>query len=216
MTAPHDEPGTAPTLRPSRRSIGVARAVDPGPAAARRFAPDPRYPAMFHVAGGRLVWDGTRLHLLGPEGARARAELPAGRVAVTIGEGVVVRLHPARPTAGAPAASAPGAARAVVLDRSAERFVRFARALRDAHPGAVTIDDRTAPSPRTPRLHTAARGSDGRPGVFARTLWHARAASAPGGTAPDLVDRLERLAALHRAGDLTDAEYARAKARLLG
>jgi hypothetical protein len=32
---------------------------------------------------------------------------------------------------------------------------------------------------------------------------------------PDLVGGLERLAALHRAGSLTDAEYARAKAELL-
>ncbi|WP_139123003.1 SHOCT domain-containing protein, partial [Cellulosimicrobium cellulans] len=64
--------------------------------------------------------------------------------------------------------------------------------------------------------------------VFARAVW--RDPAVPGGpTAPggptergraagdaDLVDRLERLAALHRDGALTDAEYARAKARLLG
>ncbi|WP_251150985.1 SHOCT domain-containing protein [Cellulosimicrobium sp. Marseille-Q4280] len=220
MTAAHDEHGTDAPARPARRSIGVtARRADPDRATARRFTPDPRYPAMFHVAGGRLVWDGTRLHLLGPDGTRARVELPAGRVTVTIGEGVVVHLHPARPAAGGRAASAPGTSRAVVLDRSAERFVRFACALRGAHPGAVTIDDRTSPSPRTPRLRTASRGSEHRPGVFARRVWHVHAPSTSGSDADggaDLVERLERLAALHRAGDLTDAEYARAKARLLG
>ncbi len=37
----------------------------------------------------------------------------------------------------------------------------------------------------------------------------------PPAGAPDLVDGLERLAALHRSGSLTDDEYARAKAELL-
>jgi hypothetical protein len=42
-------------------------------------------------------------------------------------------------------------------------------------------------------------------------------ASRSGGGAPrDELDRLERLAALHRSGDLDDAEFAAAKRRLLG
>ncbi|WP_435735909.1 hypothetical protein V5D56_13990 [Cellulosimicrobium sp. PMB13] len=218
MTAAHDEPSTDAPARPARRSVGVsARRSGPGRATTPRFVPDTRYPAMFHVAGGRLVWDGARLHLLGPDGTRARTDLPSGRVTVTIAESVVVHLHAARTAHGGPAASAPGTTRAVVLDRSAERFVRFAHALRDAHPGAVTIDDRTTPSPRTPRLRTGARGSADRPGVFARTVWHVRAPRASGADGgAELVERLERLAALHRAGDLTDVEYSRAKERLLG
>ena len=217
MTTAHDEHTPAPV--PARRSAGVtARPHEPERPSARRFPVDPRYPAMFHVAGGRLVWDGTRLHLVGPAGTAATTAPPAGRVTVTVGESVVVHLHPAQPATGA-SASAPATTRAVVLDRSAERFVRFARALHAAHPDAVTLDDRTAPSPRTPRLRPAARGSSARPGVFARALRHVRAAS---GLAPDpatgpadLVGALERLAALHRAGDLTAAEFDRAKARLL-
>jgi hypothetical protein len=58
--------------------------------------------------------------------------------------------------------------------------------------------------------------------VFARALWRvvgrgtpaASATTGDGGAA--LVARLERLAALHRAGDLTDTEFARAKQALLG
>ena len=95
----------------------------------------------------------------------------------------------------------------------------FARALHAARPGSVVVDDRTVPSPRVPRLRPGQPGTERRPGVFARALWRvvgrgpATASTAAGG---DLVAQLERLAALHRAGDLDAAEFARAKARLLG
>ncbi len=56
--------------------------------------------------------------------------------------------------------------------------------------------------------------------MFTRALWRVVGRSttdpAPTGRGADLVTRLERLAALHRAGDLTDTEYARAKQALLG
>ena len=136
---------------------------------------------------------------------------------VTVAHSVVVHLHPARAGAHAPSASAPTPTRVVVLDRSADRFARFADALRTAHPDTVTIDDRTVPSARTPRLRTDTRGSRRRPGVFARALWHVRTATGRDGEArADLVDALERLAALDREGALTTAEYTLAKARLLG
>ncbi|OLT49510.1 hypothetical protein BJF88_16110 [Cellulosimicrobium sp. CUA-896] len=101
--------------------------------------------------------------------------------------------------------------------------MRFARALEDARPDVLTLDDRTVPSPRVPRLRPGRRGSERRPSVFVRAVWRAWAAAVPRGAVTgeeggggDVVDRLERLAALHRGGALTDAEYARAKQRLLG
>ncbi|OLT49509.1 hypothetical protein [Cellulosimicrobium sp. CUA-896] len=46
-----------------------------------RFAAAPRYPAMFHVAGGRLVWDGNRLVPVRGDGTPVPA---AGRPVVTV------------------------------------------------------------------------------------------------------------------------------------
>jgi len=43
-----------------------------------------------------------------------------------------------------------------------------------------------------------------------------QAQSAEGGHAPSMLDQLGRLAALHRQGALTDAEFSAAKAKLLG
>ncbi|MCB7137520.1 SHOCT domain-containing protein [Cellulosimicrobium marinum] len=237
MTAPHTGHATDPTdtdptgtdaLRtsapatgapaveapgPVRRSVGLVR--PPTVTAPTRRTTDLRYPAMFHVAGGRLVWDGAHLRLATPHTPVPTTAPPAAaHVTVTVTDTVVVHLHPPRPATTAPASAT---TRVVVLDRSATRFVDFARALHAAHPGTVTLDDRTVPSPRTPRLRPDAPGTRRRPGVFTRTLWRVRAAT---GTGPrhegaDLVDALERLAVLRRAGDLTAAQFEQAKTRLL-
>lgn len=223
--APDDAPAPtplAPRRPPRRRTAGVAPHPEPRAGAPDRFTAAPRYPAMFHVAGGRLVWDGTRLRHVRGDGTLAAT---TGRPVVTVtgpgptGRTVVVTWPTGGPTR--PAASA-RPSRAVLLDRSAERFRRFARALADTHPGALVLDDRTVASARVPRLHPGTPGSDARPGVFARAVWHGptgprettgRGPGTSGGAG--LVDRLERLAALHRDGALTDDEYARAKAHLL-
>ncbi|MFC8921915.1 SHOCT domain-containing protein [Cellulosimicrobium sp. NPDC057127] len=220
--APDDAPAPAPGA-PRRRTAGVAPHREPRADAPDRFAATPRYPAMFHVAGGRLVWDGTRLRHVRGDGTLAAT---AGRPVVTVtgpgpaGPTVVVTWPTGHHTP--PAASA-RPSRAVLLDRSADRFRQFARALADTHPGALVLDDRTVASARVPRLRPGTPGSAARPGVFARAVW--RGPTDPGETTSrrpgtsggaDLVDRLERLAALHRDGALTDDEYARAKAHLLG
>ncbi|MBM7819915.1 hypothetical protein JOE63_002392 [Cellulosimicrobium cellulans] len=207
------EHGPVAPAPPRRRPVGVVTIPGRAPDTSR-FSAAPRYPAMFHVAGGRLVWDGARLRLV--RGDDTVLE-PAGRPVVTVtGDGptVVVTWRDERPGART--------TRAVLLDGSSARFARFARSLADTRPGSVVVDDRTMPSPRVPRLHPGQAGTARRPGVFARTLWRvvgrgapaASAATGDGGAA--LVARLERLAALHRAGDLTDTEFARAKQALLG
>ncbi len=205
--------GTAPAAPPRRRPVGVVTIPGRAPDTSR-FAAAPRYPAMFHVAGGRLVWDGARLRLV--RGDDTVLE-PAGRPVVTItGDGptVVVTWRDEHPGART--------TRAVLLDGSSARFARFARSLADTRPGSIVVDDRTVPSPRVPRLHPGQAGTARRPGVFARTLWRVVGRGAPAASAPtgdggaELVARLERLAALHRAGDLTDTEFARAKRALLG
>jgi len=214
-TSTTDDPATgtttpladAPPPVPPRRAVGVARRTSAAPSPAR-FTTTPRYPAMFHVAGGRLVWDGARMRLVRGDGAVLE---PAGVPVVTItGDG---------PTVVVTWRDDHHATRTVLLDGSSARFARFARALHAARPGSVVVDDRTVPSPRVPRLRPGQPGTERRPGVFARALWRvvgrgpATASTAAGG---DLVAQLERLAALHRAGDLDAAEFARAKARLLG
>ncbi len=213
---PPAPPASVEPVAPLRRAVGVARR--PGSTSpAARFATTPRYPAMFHVAGGRLVWDGTRLRLARGDGAVVE---PAGVPVVTItGDGptVVVTWRTGHHTT-----------RTVLLDGSSARFARFARSLRAARPAAIVVDDRTVPSPRVPHLSPGRPGTERRPGVFARALWrvvgrnaasttaHATAgAGSTSGAGGDLVARLERLAALHRAGDLDAAEFARAKALLL-
>ncbi|MGN7701251.1 hypothetical protein [Cellulosimicrobium sp. 22601] len=205
--------GTIPAVPPRRRTVGVVTIPGRAPDTSR-FAAAPRYPAMFHVAGGRLVWDGARLRLV--RGDDTVLE-PAGRPVVTVtGDGptVVVTWRDEHPGART--------TRAVLLDGSSARFARFARSLADTRPGSIVVDDRTVPSPRVPRLHPGQAGTTRRPGVFARALWRVvgRGAPAAGATTGDggaaLVGRLERLAALHRAGDLTDTEFARAKQALLG
>lgn len=205
--------GPRPPAPPRRRPVGVVTVPGRAPDTSR-FAAAPRYPAMFHVAGGRLVWDGARLRLV--RGDDTVLE-PAGRPVVTVtGDGptVVVTWRDEHPGART--------TRAVLLDGSSARFARFARSLADTRPGSVVVDDRTVPSPRVPRLQPDQAGTARRPGVFARALWRvvgrgAPATSAtPGDGGAALVARLERLAALHRAGDLTDTEFARAKQALLG
>lgn len=205
--------GTAPATPPRRRPVGVVTVPGRAPDTSR-FAAAPRYPAMFHVAGGRLVWDGTRLRLVRGDDTVLK---PAGRPVVTVtGDGptVVVTWRDEHPGART--------TRAVLLDGSSARFARFARSLADTRPGSILVDDRTVPSPRVPRLQPGQAGTARRPGVFTRALWRvvgrgAPAASAtPGDGGAALVARLERLAALHRAGDLTDTEFARAKHALLG
>lgn len=206
-------PGAPPAApaAPARRAVGVARRTGTTPSPTR-FTTTPRYPAMFHVAGGRLVWDGTRMRLARGDGAVLE---PAGTPVVTItGDGptvVVTWRHDHHVT------------RTVLLDGSSARFARFARGLSTARPGSVVVDDRTVPSPRVPHLRPGERGTERRPGVFTRTLWRVvgrtAATTSTGATSDggaDLVAQLERLAALHRAGDLDAAEFARAKARLLG
>jgi len=206
-----------PAAPPERRPVGVVTVPGRAPDTSR-FAAAPRYPAMFHVAGGRLVWDGARLRLARGDGTVLE---PAGVPVVTVsGDGptVVVTWRDERhPTART--------TRAVLLDGSSARFARFARSLAATRPGSVVLDDRTVPSPRVPRLRPGRAGTARRPGVFARTLWRVVGRATPatpaasattGDGGAELVARLERLAALHRAGDLTDAEYARAKQALLG
>jgi hypothetical protein len=235
--APDDAPAASPApdagpggvrRAPARRPAGVAPRVQRTADTPTRFAAAARYPAMFHVAGGRLVWDGTRLaHVRGDSTPTPTAGRPVVTVSGTAisgtasaGPTVVVTWPTPAGDAARPAASA-RPSRVVLLDRSAERFVRFARALQAARPGALVLDDRTTPSARVPRLRPGTPGSERRPGVFVRAVWRAWTASGegsgPGASGgADLVDRLERLAALHRDGALTGAEYARAKARLLG
>lgn len=58
--------------------------------------------------------------------------------------------------------------------------------------------------------------SDGAAAVARRYRLGVPAASTPSRSAPVDLDRLERLTELHRAGDLTDAEFAAAKRLLLG
>ena len=140
---------------------------------------------------------------------------PAGRPVVTVtGDGPTVAVtwrDDQHPTARA--------TRAVLLAGSSPRPARRARPLAAPPPGALERDDRTAPSARAPHLRPDHAGTTRRPGVFTRALWRvvgrATTDPAPTGRGADLVTRLERLAALHRAGDLTDTEYARAKQALL-
>jgi hypothetical protein len=58
--------------------------------------------------------------------------------------------------------------------------------------------------------------SDGAVAVARRYRLNVPAASTASRSSSDDLDRLERLAALHRAGDLNDDEFAAAKRRLLG
>jgi hypothetical protein len=227
--APDDAPAPSPVpdpapRAPARRPAGVAPRTERTVDASTRFTAAPRYPAMFHVAGGRLVWDGTRLRHVRGDGTPAPT---AGRPVVTVsGPGPAVTVTwPCATGGGARQAASARPPRVVLLDRSADRFLRFARALGESHPDAVVLHDRTVPSARVPRLRPGHPGSERRPGVFVRAVWRAWAAAAPrdlpdaragAGGGADVVDRLERLAALHRDGALTDLEYARAKDRLLG
>jgi hypothetical protein len=237
VPAPHP-PAPPAVPAPPRRTVGVVHRP-PTPSAApsvTRFSAAPRYPAMFHVAGGRLVWDGVRLRLVRGDGTVIE---PAGNPVVTVtgdGRDVVVSwnaadtLRAGRP--GPERAASTRSTRVVLLDGSSLRFARFARNLAATRPGSLVLDDRTVPSARVPRLVPERPGTARRPGVFARALWRVvgRAPAASSTALSDrqagkqaaaqdageaLVDRLERLAALHRAGDLTETEYAHAKRRLL-
>jgi Short C-terminal domain len=69
---------------------------------------------------------------------------------------------------------------------------------------------RTRLGPRVAQLHTSVTGA-ATPAVVAGDREHSREHSAP----PPAVDQLERLAALHASGALTDEEFAAAKRELL-
>ena len=111
--------------------------------------------------------------------------------------------------------------------------------------GAIWLERWTSSPPTTPRVPTAARAAPGGPRLSAairdaRAARDVKRSTVPpsispgttgsGGSAPgdpiepaeptgpagdSLVDGLERLAALHEGGSLSDAEYSRAKAELL-
>ncbi|MBD5787481.1 SHOCT domain-containing protein [Cellulosimicrobium terreum] len=218
------EASTPPAVpAPPRHTVGVVRRTPP-PSPPARFSAAPRYPAMFHVAGGRLVWDGSVLRLVRGDGTAVE---PTGRPVVTVtGDGRDVAVTWSADHTGPVLAAGTRATRVVLLERSSLRFAQFARNLAATRPGSLVLDDRTVPSARVPHLAPERPGTARRPGVFARALWRVVGRTPPPGTdgAPDapvldpadaLVGGLERLAALHRTGDLTDTEYAHAKARIL-
>ncbi|MEV6208368.1 SHOCT domain-containing protein [Kitasatospora sp. NPDC051914] len=76
--------------------------------------------------------------------------------------------------------------------------------------GAHRFEDVVKAEPFAERVRTAA--------AEARRLAAEAQTAAPAAAAPpaDLLDQLERLAALHSAGALTDEEFTRAKQRLIG
>ncbi|WP_265521226.1 hypothetical protein [Oerskovia flava] len=226
---------TATPAPPARRSAGVVHRADDAPGTVARLAPHPRYPAMFHTAGGRLVWDGQAFHVLA---ADQQIALPGSRLEVTVrpdpSTGVRVRLGrdrsrpaPPGPAASGPATSGPavrsasaGVVEVVVLPASAERFLRLVRALSAVPGSSVRLVDQRVPSRRVPRLSPGAAGSEQRPGVFARAVWRVRRAGGARETAAaaesaDVVTSLERLVALHERGYLSAREFALAKERVL-
>ncbi len=111
------------------------------------------------------------------------------------------------------------ATRAVLLEGSSARFARFARSSPPPAPAPSSSTTGPCPPPGSRTCAPTVPGPTAAPACSPAPCGGSSGATtdpAPTGRGADLVTRLERLAALHRAGDLTDTEYARAKQALLG
>jgi hypothetical protein len=158
------------------------------------------WPALFGVVGFNFLQYG--LDPPGEDAGWAWGWLVCGVVFWAMAFGPLVMGLWLGATANGPAGTAGGSGR----PRGAAE-----RTLVRAAPGGARLAARSDARLRRAESARAAAGV-----APAATFPIATAAfDAPEPARPDLVDGLERLAALHRAGSLTDGEYARAKTELL-